>query len=336
MEGRKIDVEIAVCDLCERDNANIISECHDMQHIVNGTFQVAYCGNCGHYFLKKRPISEDIGLCYPENYYSYSMSSSIKSKINLKKLIKNKIRSNRLLSELALQFYFTKRLAIDEPFINDIDEWIPIGNVLDIGCGDGAFLDLMKQANWNTFGLEPNQKAANIAKKKGHIIFQQRADANFDATFYTNQFHIIYMSHVLEHTHSPTRTLMELSKVLEPSGKIIIEVPNMESLSTILFEEFSPCYDIPRHLHFFTPETIKKYMDKCGLQIISLRCFTNPIQFTRAIDILVKNYHSYYFRNKAKSLLSNLEIIKSFSGLAEFADQIGYPGTIRLVAERSQ
>ena len=74
--------------------------------------------------------------------------------------------------------------------------------ILDVGCGVGNHLDILKEIfpNSLTFGVEPNEKAAAIAAKKGHNVFIESFE---QLESQSNQYDQIYSSHVIEHVEDP-------------------------------------------------------------------------------------------------------------------------------------
>ena len=97
--------------------------------------------------------------------------------------------------------------------------------ILDIGAGTGDFLHTCQQDGWSVFGIEPNEKAREIAE--GKLGFQLMADLK---QLKSNQYDVITMWHVLEHVPDLTATLTRLKRLLKPDGQLIIAVPNHKEL----------------------------------------------------------------------------------------------------------
>lgn len=101
------------------------------------------------------------------------------------------------------------------------------GRVLDVGCGNGFALDIMKSAGFNPVGIgfgKDLEKAALLGHET-HVMdqsFLTFPDASFDA---------IWCRHSLEHSIAPLFTLNGFHKVLKPHGAIYIEVPAPDTIS---------------------------------------------------------------------------------------------------------
>jgi SAM-dependent methyltransferase len=99
--------------------------------------------------------------------------------------------------------------------------------ILDLGCGPGYFLDLMKERGYtDLIGVTISPGDIKICEDKGHKI------AKYDFSFlpqkegyYDESVDFIFLRQALEHSPYPIFTLMEYNRVLKQGSKIYIEVP---------------------------------------------------------------------------------------------------------------
>ncbi|GAB3892676.1 class I SAM-dependent methyltransferase [Spirosoma agri] len=138
------------------------------------------------------------------------------------------------------------------------------GQLLDVGCGTGAFLDTCKQAGWQVSGMEPDQDARAIAQKKLNADIQP----SLESLSGKQPVDIITLWHVLEHIPNLNETIPQLNNLLDPKGTLLIAVPNSDSYDAQYFKEYWAAYDVPRHLHHFTPSTIEVLFKKHGLTLV--------------------------------------------------------------------
>lgn len=96
-------------------------------------------------------------------------------------------------------------------------------NILDVGCGRGYFLDIMKENKYkNVVGTTGSREEIKTCLDKGHttrwedISFLKDRDESID---------FIFCRQVLEHSPFPFITLLEYNRVLKPKGQIYIETP---------------------------------------------------------------------------------------------------------------
>jgi 2-polyprenyl-3-methyl-5-hydroxy-6-metoxy-1,4-benzoquinol methylase len=135
------------------------------------------------------------------------------------------------------------------------------GNLLDIGAGTGDFLAVAQQNGWKITGIEPNEKAKNIAINKG-ISFVENSELLEKESFDT-----ITMWHVLEHIPDLELQIKELKRLLKPNGTILIAVPNFNSYDAKHYGSYWAAYDVPRHLWHFSKTAIKLLFEKQDLHL---------------------------------------------------------------------
>lgn len=135
--------------------------------------------------------------------------------------------------------------------------------ILDYGCGAGDFLLHMKNNGYEVMGMEPNEKAQEISRRKigkDHVVNCELKEIN-------RKFDIITMWHVLEHIPNLNETIEELKKHLNKNGTLIIAVPNHLSYDSNYYKKYWAAYDVPRHLWHFNPESIKTLFNNFGMKI---------------------------------------------------------------------
>ncbi|MEO0474337.1 MAG: class I SAM-dependent methyltransferase, partial [Bacteroidota bacterium] len=133
------------------------------------------------------------------------------------------------------------------------------GLILDIGCGTGEFLGTMKQAGWDTKGLEPDEGARQQAIQHFDLSVDP-SDQLFSLE--ENKFDVISMWHVLEHVHQLQDYISKIRKLLKKDGTLIIAVPNFQSTDAEHYDSKWAAYDVPRHLYHFNPLAMDTLMGK--------------------------------------------------------------------------
>jgi 2-polyprenyl-3-methyl-5-hydroxy-6-metoxy-1,4-benzoquinol methylase len=100
-----------------------------------------------------------------------------------------------------------------------------VGDILDVGCGDGHFLFLSSKKGLNCFGVEDSEKLSLYASSKSgaEVI---RGLYNKDM-FPENSFDIISLIQVLEHIPAPKDALETAKYHLRPNGILVIEIPSI-------------------------------------------------------------------------------------------------------------
>ncbi len=197
-------------------------------------------------------------------------------------------------------YHFVKKRALKNK-TNLLSKHIPQkGNLLDIGAGTGDFLVQAKSNGWNTFGIEPNQQAKNIAISKD-VVFKNETNVFEDQTF-----DAITMWHVLEHIPNLDFQIQELKRLIKPNGIIVIAVPNYKSFDARYYKQFWAAYDVPRHLWHFSKTSIPKLFHKHHLKVITI----NPMWFDSFyVSLLSEKYKTgklNFFKGFLVGFYSNL------------------------------
>jgi 2-polyprenyl-3-methyl-5-hydroxy-6-metoxy-1,4-benzoquinol methylase len=140
---------------------------------------------------------------------------------------------------------------------------------LEIGFGDGLFLEYMKEREWDVYGIEISQDCVNRLKRRR--IKNVYSEDIFSCLFNNENFDLIRMSHTLEHMHNPFGVLTEVKRILKKSGRLVIRVPNFNSYCQNLFKQYAYFLHLPFHLYFFYLETLEKLIDEVGeLKIVKV------------------------------------------------------------------
>jgi 2-polyprenyl-3-methyl-5-hydroxy-6-metoxy-1,4-benzoquinol methylase len=165
------------------------------------------------------------------------------------------------------------------------------GRLLDIGCGNGVFLDRMQSLGWTVQGVEVDSKSAKVAIESfGIPVYVGSIE---EAKYPHSYFDAITLSHVIEHVYDPIGLLRECHRILKPGGTLVAVTPNSTSLGHERFEQSWIALDPPRHLHLFARSTIEPVADKAGFK--KTEVWTTPANaewhaFT-SMDIRSHGYH---------------------------------------------
>ncbi len=241
-------IHYSECPVCKGGQINLAFSAKD-NTVSNKNFPIWKCNDCSLLFTQDVPGQDEIGTFYAsENYISHS--DTRKGVINS---LYHTIRKHTLSTKLKLV---------------KSETGLTRGNILDIGCGTGAFLNTMKTAGWGITGLEPDENA----RAKANATYQLNAMPAAELfNLPAGSFNAITMWHVLEHVHQLHEYVNQLRHLLSEKGKIFIAVPNYTSYDAAHYKEHWAAYDVPRHLYHFSPQSMKALMNAHGLQVIKMK-----------------------------------------------------------------
>ena len=139
--------------------------------------------------------------------------------------------------------------------------------LLDFGCGTGDFLKIAQENNWDGIGIEPNDRAREIANRKTNSsVFLPIHISKLKS----NSFDVITLWHVLEHLPKFEDQFSQFESLLKPNGALIIAVPNFKSFDANYYQNFWAAYDVPRHLWHFSKNSISKLADLYDMKITKI------------------------------------------------------------------
>ena len=192
------------CPICCKETSKLWSNTTWKWPISTQEFQLAVCSYCESIFCTPRPNPEQLKMNY-EKFYEYDWYE----KVSFLKKIQGWHRWQRVKKWVGKNTKEQRR-------------------ILDIGCGHGMFLFWAKKAGWDHLGIDyPSLATCHAKEKFGFKIIESDIESFFkNPSDEIGQFDLITLWHVLEHTSDPISFLSKIPKLLKPSGKLLIGVPN--------------------------------------------------------------------------------------------------------------
>lgn len=230
---------MSTCPWCHSETDHLYLKVKDY-FLSQEEFEIYCCPNCQLLFTSPRPAPEKIGVYYKsENYYSHQ-----ENKHGIIPRIYEAVKTRNL--------QYKTKLALGD---------LPVGNLLDIGCGVGDFLLQAHRQGWNIQGIEPSEDAGIIACKKLGFLPLKPNQSN---TLPDASFDVITMWHVLEHVDDLPQQILELRRLLKPNGRLLIAVPNFKSFDATYYKALWAAWDVPRHLNHFSVHSIDNILSSNG------------------------------------------------------------------------
>ncbi|HET9906316.1 MAG TPA: class I SAM-dependent methyltransferase [Anaerolineales bacterium] len=160
--------------------------------------------------------------------------------------------------------------------------------VLDIGCGGGLFLSLLKREGAEVTGIELSDSRAQYAKTKHNLeILKYPIESEYWQKDFAGHFDAATLWDVIEHVNYPHQTLQSAVNVLKPGGLLLIDTPCRDSfyhqfgeltyrLSGGRFPTFlNAMYSshLFGHKQIFSTKEMKELFESVGLEVIDLHKF---------------------------------------------------------------
>lgn len=126
--------------------------------------------------------------------------------------------------------------------------------LLDVGCGDGMFLQAARKRGWQTVGTELNPEPA---RRMGFEVFR-----NLDECADQGPFSIVTLWHSLEHMSDPRAVIEKIRRLVAEDGVVLIAVPDFDGYQSKAFRESWLHLDVPRHLYHFTATSLDRMLNQ--------------------------------------------------------------------------
>ncbi|MDW8349369.1 MAG: class I SAM-dependent methyltransferase [Verrucomicrobiae bacterium] len=154
------------------------------------------------------------------------------------------------------------------------------GSMLDVGCGYGYLVEAFAARGWKALGFDPDAKAINTAQARLKNLAHQaklHVASIHDSPIQSGACNLVTAFHVLEHLPNPLQALQRCYEWLAPGGYIVIEVPNLITLSHSFHSRFHRA-----HIVHFHPEALSQALRHIGFE--ALQIYTQPSDSTIRIN----------------------------------------------------
>jgi 2-polyprenyl-3-methyl-5-hydroxy-6-metoxy-1,4-benzoquinol methylase len=240
-----------LCSICKKKTIGYFSNKFDDRYGYKQLFDIFHCNKCRHKFLIHNFKTNDLKDLY-SNYYPRSNFSI--SDYKPLQLAKNKFLA-----------WFNGENGAHQYVAQNV-------KVLDIGCGFGGSIGYHLKRGCDAYGVEAD---SNIKKIIDHYGFNIKNGLFSYKDYKKNSFDYVTLDQVLEHMVDPVHTLKDISKILKPTGVLVINIPNSKSWGARLFKSKWIHWHIPYHLQHFSKQSIQLAAKQAEFNIFKIKTFTS-------------------------------------------------------------
>jgi 2-polyprenyl-3-methyl-5-hydroxy-6-metoxy-1,4-benzoquinol methylase len=228
--------EETACALCERRAYRTVG----LRDRRGRPLRTVMCDVCGLVWTNPRPTLEDVDRYYAHEYRAdYARHRDPTARAILRGLLGAEERRRALAGLLR-----------------------PGARALDVGCGLGAFVYLLRQQGVDAAGIEPGEAYAEFSRRVLGIPIETTTVAA--AAVAPDSLDLVTMFHVLEHAADPRGTLTAIRGWLSPGGgRLVVEVPNLDSTVQAPRHRFHYA-----HLHAFNAATLGALGESAALTVV--------------------------------------------------------------------
>jgi SAM-dependent methyltransferase len=232
---RPAATEDVPCNLCGAADYDVVADV-DRE---GQPLQTVMCRVCGLVWTNPRPTGADMDRYYAAGYRADYKGASAPA---LRKVLRGMLGARDRRCEL--------RSLLREG-----------ARVLDVGCGAGEFVYLLRRERVDASGLEPGEDYADFARRVLGVPVQT---ATVDTAVVEPGSHdLVTMFHCLEHVPDPRRVLRTVRGWLRSNALVVVEVPNVESTAQAPSHRFHYA-----HLYHFSGASLAALGEAAGLRLV--------------------------------------------------------------------
>ncbi len=231
-------MEFVPCNLCGADDAERLA--------TQRGFPIVRCRTCGLVYVNPRPAGEVLLSLYAD-YHSREG--------------RNEASWDRLMNRIfraSAEMLCSSRNGSGRQ------------GLLDVGCGFGGFVAMMRERGWDAEGLDPSPAVVTAAATKGRTV---RLGTLEGLQGERGAYDALTMFYVLEHLPDPMGALRKAFDLLTPGGTLLVRVPHTTPIVRLLapLGLGGALYDPPFHLYDFSPAVLRKILGRTGF--VDVRTF---------------------------------------------------------------
>ena len=217
-----------------------------VKYTINN-YEIVQCENCKLVMLNQKLKFEEVVNLYKNNYFNSDTDGSGYLSYNT--------------MEKALRKNFKKRVKkIIAQTGRNID-------LLDVGAGQGFFVDECLKEGIRAEGLEISKEALIYSRKELKIKMYEGTIEEFKPS---KKYDVITLWDVIEHVYEPNRFLKIINASLKENGFIFLSTGDIDSLLAKISGPKWHLFNLPEHAYFYSKKTIKKLLNKNNFRILSI------------------------------------------------------------------
>lgn len=260
VRNQEVRTERAGSLFADDRHAEPLSSARDFEYdTCSNEFHFVRASPSGLVYLHNRPVADELPRLYPDHYEPYRFET-------LPPLLRR-----------AREFVQRGKVKV-------VAELLPhAGDILDVGCGSGTLLRLLRahgRADWTLHANEMHPESLARLAADGFAVHPGpvqalQADARFD---------LVVLNQVIEHFADVHGLVDACVRLLKPGGHLLLETPSTSGLDFRWFKRRHwGGYHAPRHFYLFEAHTLGRLMSMHGLPVIRVQHLASPAFWTQSL-----------------------------------------------------
>lgn len=310
--GSALRLVPALCDVCGADDGAPLGVGEDFEYRTSpDTFLAVRCRQCGLVYLNPRPAVDELPRIYPPTYHAFDFSAE---RYGLAYTVRSRLEAWRLAR-------WCRGLPAN-------------ARILDVGCGDGFHLRLLRESGhpgWRLEGVDASDAAVAAARASGLAV---HAGTVQSLPLERGAYDLVLLIATLEHVDSPHAVLSAVRDVLRPGGRVVIVTDNVDALSFSLFKtRHWGGYHFPRHWHLFTAATLAALARGVGLEVVRASTMLTGVNWVYSVHNALSDYGAPPSMRRHFSLAA-APALAVFTTVNAVELLFGYGGLLECVLQR--
>ena len=265
------------CLICGAEGALLYAGLRDVLFGAPGRWRLLACDECGLAWLDPQPRPDEIWKAY-SGYHTHLPAARRRWESRRRSIARCVLKRDLGYDEVGdCPFAVSLARVLSRiPFVRECAAREVLflggelgGRILDVGCGNGAFLRRMLDLGWEGIGVETDEEAAETARREhGVEVVIGTLDS---AGLPKESFDVITMDHVIEHVCDPVAHLRTCRDLLRAGGQLVMTTPNLVGLGHKLLRRNWRGIEAPRHFRIFSPRSLRLCAEKALFRTLVLR-----------------------------------------------------------------
>jgi SAM-dependent methyltransferase len=261
----------ANCPLCGPGADEPVGVGEDFEYRTSpDSFLAVRCSSCGLIRIDPRPSSDEFERMYPDTYHAFAFDDEGFGVVHD---VRERLEARRLTRWLR---------------------GVPPGaRVLDVGCGDGFHLDVLRRRSkvgYDLSGIDLDKRAVSRATGRGLLVEEGALETS---SVSLGSVDCALLIQTIEHVEDPLALLRAIRERLRPGGRLIVVTDNTGSFDFRWFgSRWWGGYHFPRHLHLFDQRSLRTMAAEAGFDIAALDTMVSPVNWVYSIRNLLVDHRA--------------------------------------------
>lgn len=252
----------SACCLCRVEDADPVAVGADFEYRTSpDEFLAVRCRRCRLVYLNPRPADDESARIYPDDYHAFQFRPA---EFGVAYRVRRRLEARRLLR-------WCRGLSAD-------------ARILDVGCGDGFHLGLLREfgrPGWKLEGVDADVRAVTPARASGLTIHFGSLEA---VGLPASAYHLIVLIMTVEHLPDPAVTMRAVARLLAPGGRLVVVTDNVGSPDFALFGgRHWGGFHFPRHTFLFDRTTLARLGTTAGLSVERIATAVSPVNWVYSV-----------------------------------------------------